>query len=118
MATLFQRLIGKNLPEASTIPAEHRMHVHAFTAVINEWRRGKVTAVDAAAMFSLDAGQQADALAFKDLLDAAPDKLEFMRVFKDWLYCGETSTDSRYENAASLLQRLQDEVTDQGGTLP
>lgn len=117
MATLFQRLIGKNLP-VSQNPSEQKMAIHAFTGVINEWRRGKLTGAEAAAMFSLDAGQQADAQTFVALLNAAPNKIEFMRVFKDWLYCGETGIDARYESAANLVARLQTEVTDQGGTLP
>ena len=118
MATLFQRLIGKNLPRGSTDPAEQKIAIHAFCGVINEWRRGKVTGAEAASMFDLDAGQQAQALIFKDLLDAAQDKMEFMRVFKDNLYAGEVDLDPRYTTAATVLQRLQDEVTDRGGTLP
>ena len=119
MATLFQRLIGGSaLTGAGAAPEEQKIAIHTFTGVINEIRRGKVTPADAAAMFNLDTNQQADALVFRDLLIAAPDKIEFMRVFKDFLYCGEDELDARYSTAGALLQRLQDEVIDQGGTLP
>ena len=70
-------------------------------------------------MFGLDTPQTGASIALKDLLVAAPDKTEFMRVFKDFLYLAETETDNtKYGTQALFVARLQDEVTDQGGTLP
>ena len=117
MATLFERLIGKDLP-ANPAADETKIGIHAFCAVIGEWQRGKVTGGEAAAMFDLSASQVTQVQVFKDLLNAAPDKKEFIRVFKDNLYAGEQNLDARFTTQATVLARLQEEVTDQGGTLP
>ena len=118
MATLFDRLSGINLP-TSVIPAEQKLAIHAYAGAINELRRGKITGGEIATMFSLDAGQVTSTITLKDLLVAAPEKTEFMRVFKDFLYLSETETDNtKYGTQALLVARLHDEVTDQGGTLP
>lgn len=118
MATLFERLIGLDLPPGDVPAEEEKIAIHAFTGAFNEYQRGKITGAQIGAMFSLDTAQTAEAVALKDLLVAAPQKIEFMRVFKDWLYLGETRTDPQYLVRANLVQRLEDEVTDQGGTLP
>ena len=117
MATLHERLIGENLP-SNPAADETKIAIHAFLGALHEFTRGKLTGGEVVSMFSLSAAQQTNALTLKALIDAAPDKTRFMRVFKDWMYLGETGTDARYLSAANLLTRLQEEVTDQGGTLP
>jgi len=114
MADLFERLSGINLVEG-----DDKLAIHAFTGAINELRRGKITGAEITAMFNLTSEQVTAALVLKDLIVAAPQKAEFMRVFKDVLYLAETRTDdSKYGTQALLVARLQEEVTDQGGTLP
>jgi hypothetical protein len=113
MATLFERLVGIN-----TDATDDKMAIHSFCGALNELRRGKLTGGEIASMFGLDAAQQTDAVALKDLLVAAPDRIEFMRVLKDWLYLGEDDREPRYRVQATFVARLQTEVTDQGGTLP
>lgn len=110
MATLHERLIGDDDGE--------KIAIHAFIAALFEWQRGKLGGVDIAFMFELTTAQQNQALVLVGLLSAAPNKLEFMRVFKDWLYLGEDKRDSRYLDTTMLVDRLEEEVTDQGGTLP
>lgn len=117
MATLFERLAGVNLPVEPTVN-ETKLGIHPFSGALNELRRGKLTGADIANFFDLDAAQQTDAIALKDLIVAAPDRTEFMRVFKDWLYMAESGTDAQYLVQANFVTRLQTEVTDQGGTLP
>ena len=114
MATLFQRLAG-NIPAGDT---EKKLPIHGFTSGLNELRRGKLTQAEFATMFELSAGQQTAMLTLKDLIIAAPNKVEFLRVLKDVLYLAELNADSRYRTQSWVLGRLQDEVTDQGGTLP
>lgn len=116
MATLFERLAGINLPPDSQDIAEQKMAIHSFTGALNELRRGKFTGQQVATMFGLTAGQQTAAIALKDLIVAAPQKTEFMRVLKDCLYMAEGRY--AYTTQALLTARLQAEVTDQGGTLP
>ena len=116
MASLFDRLVGINLPEQGGA-SDSKIAVHAFTGALSEFMRGKLTGAEVVSMFSLDAAQSANAVTLKDLLVDAPEKVRFMRVLKDWLYLGETATGPRYLSAATLISRLQDEVTDQGGTV-
>jgi len=117
MATLFQRISGIGLSD-SPLPEDRKIPIHAFIAAINEVRNGKITAGEFSGFFNLTASQQQDAITLRDLVIAAPDKMAFLRVFKDWLYLAETETDARYTSAANLVSRLQTEITDQGGTLP
>jgi len=114
MATLFQRLAG-NIPQGDT---EKKLPIHGFCAGINELRRGKLTQAEFASMFELSASQQTAMLTLKNLIVAAPNKIEFLRVLKDLCYLAELDADARYRTQAWFLGRLQDEVTDQGGTLP
>lgn len=111
MATLYERISGVGLADAS-----ERIGIHAFCSAINELRRGKITPAEMAALFALDASQQSDVQQLRDLAIAAPEKTEFMRVFRDCLYLAETGY--MYLTAGALVSRLQTEVTDQGGTLP
>lgn len=115
MATLFERLTGINLPEDAGVN-DRKMAIHSFTGALNELRRGKFTGQQIATMYNLTAPQQTSAIALKDLIVAAPQKTEFMRVLKDCLYMAECG--DAYLTQAALTARLQDEVTDQGGTLP
>ena len=114
MANLFERLSGIGLTDEGT----GKIGIHAFCGALNEFRRGKMTGAQVVAMFSLDATQTTQATALKDLLVAAPQRTEFMRVLKDCLYMAESETDSPYLTQGDLVARLQEEVTDQGGTLP
>lgn len=109
MANIVQRLTGA---------AGDKIAIHALCGAFNEWGRGKVTAAEVIAAFNLDAAQQTELATLSALWTAAPDKTRFMRVFKDLMYLGETSTHSRYQDITYVNSRLQDEVTDQGGVLP
>lgn len=112
MTTLHNRLIGVDVLEGEKIA------IHAFVGAMYEWHLSKLTGIEMINFFTLDTGQQSQANVLKGLLNAAPNKLAFIRVFKNWMYLGETNTDSRYLSAILLNARLEDEVTDQGGTLP
>lgn len=114
MANLVERLVGQ-LTEAESAD---KIAIHAFMGAMNEWQRGKVTGAEVIAAFSLTAAQQTQATTLAGLWGAAPDKTRFMRVFKDLMYLGETNTHSRYRDISYIQTRLQEEVTDQGGTLP
>jgi hypothetical protein len=127
MTTLFERLVGDNLPEGGSLPEDEKIAIHAFIGAMNEFDKGKLTAQQVSSFFGLDAGQDAEALVLRDKLNAAPDKERFIRVFKDWLYMGEVRLDNQYlvirlDNQylvrATLLARLDEEITDQGGTVP
>jgi len=117
MATIHERLIGTNLPDNPTIE-EGKLAIHAYTAALNEFRRGKLTGGQITAFFNLDAGQQTGTILYKNLWQACPNKEEFMRIFKDWLYLGETQTDAFYLSGANFEQRLNIAVTDNGGVVP
>jgi len=113
MATLFERLSGIGLTgEASG----EKMAIHSFCGAINELRRGKFTQAQVVAMFNLDAGQITTMTTLRNYIVAAPDKMAFMRVFKDCLYMAECG--DAYLTQALFVTRLQTEITDQGGTVP
>jgi len=118
MATLFERLIGLDLENEIDLPENEKLAIHAYTGALNEFRRGRLNGPQLVAFFDLNTNQQTDTIYWKDLWQAAPNNAEFMRVFKDWLYLGETETDSIYLVEANFVQRLEVEVTSQGGTLP
>lgn len=115
MPNLIQRLTG-DLTDAERFDGQ-RISIHSFSGAFNEWGRGKVTAGEVISAFNLDAAQQAQAAGLAALWTAAPDKVTFMRVFKDLMYLGGTNTHSRYRDISYIQARLQDEVTDQGGTV-
>ena len=120
MATLHERLIGAGLPSEGQ-PAERKIAIHAFMGAIRENIAGELTNAEFVAMFNLDAAQTTQAGTLKDLISAAPDDIKLLRVFKDWLYLGETydrHQDARYLTQSNLVTRLQTEVVSQGGTLP
>lgn len=109
MANLIERLTGAD---------GEKMAIHAFLGALNEYKRGKITGSDLVDAFNLDVAQTTQAQTLVGLLNAAPNQTEFMRVFKDLMYMGEVNLHSRYRNMTFIQSRLQDEVTDQGGTLP
>ena len=114
MPTLHERLIGTSVTEA-----EPKLPIHSFIGIIMEWDADKITGPEAKAMIpGLTAAQESQLQVLKNLYTAAPDPMKFLRVFKNWLYMGETSTDARYLDQGNLIARLQAEVTEQGGTLP
>jgi hypothetical protein len=115
MATLFERLSGVGLAENGGV-SDRKMSIHSFCGAINELRRGKLTRPQVVAMFSLDAGQETSLLTIRDYINAAPDKMAFLRVMKDCLYLAEGGY--AYTTPATFFSRIQAEITDQGGTLP
>lgn len=115
MTTLFDRLVGLNLQDSNG-----KMGIHAFCGAIDEFSRGYETGANIVSAFDLTEDQTGSAIALKAMIDAAPQPVVFMRVFKNWLYIGEMSTDpgSKYLDQAQFVQRLQNEIIDQGGTPP
>lgn len=109
MANLIQRIV---------LGTDGKIPIHAFCGAFNEYQRGKITSTTLINMFDLDSEQVDQAIILNDLLGAAPNKTEFMRVFKDLLYMGESDVGADYKSIVFYLTRLQAEVTDQGGTLP
>jgi len=112
MSNLIQRLTGDISDGETKIP------IHAFCGALNEFRRGKLTGSAIAAAFEMTASQITQAQGLKALIVAAPNRTEFMRVFKDLMYMGETGLSANYTSMSFINSRLQEEVTDQGGTLP
>jgi len=115
MATLYERITGVGLGLSSEA-SEQKIAIHAFVAMVFEVHRGKFTGAESVAAFSLDAAQTADAQTFISYVNAAPDKLAYMRIFKDCAYLAETGV--AYITQQSFVQRLQEAITDQGGTVP
>lgn len=115
MATLFERLTGVGLT-GNEDASNRKIAIHSFSGALNELRRGKFTGQHISEMYSMTPAQQTAAIALKDLIVAAPQKAEFMRVLKDCLYMAECG--DAYLKQAELTARLQTEVADQGGTLP
>jgi hypothetical protein len=125
MATLFERLIGLNLPD-NPLPAETKMAIHAFdgcsnyadmTVVVPGY--GTVTGAQVAGWFDLDATQQTHMQYLFDLIDDAKTagvRTAFQRANKDWLYAGETNTAPQWQDEAAYWGTLQQIITDAGGT--
>jgi len=97
---------------------DHKIGLHSFCAALNEYRRGKITGNEFVEAFELTSAQTNTASVLVGLINAAPQKTEFMRVFKDLMYMGEANLHSRYRDISFIQTRLENEVTDQGGTLP
>lgn len=114
MANLVQRLTGDLLG----LEQDQKIPIHAFLGALNEYKRTKITSAEVISAFDLDTAQTTQLETLKDLLIASPNPTEFMRVFKDLMYLGETNTHFRYRDITFVQSRLQVEVTDQGGTLP
>lgn len=116
MATLYDRLKGNPEFEHSGNLSERKIPIHAFCGLLNEVRRGKHASNFITIAFNLDTAQVNQMLALRDLFVACPNKEEFIRILKDCLYLAETGYD--YLTQDDLLARLQEAVTDNGGTLP
>lgn len=111
MASLFERLAGLNLNEG-----DDKIAIHSFCGALYEYGTSNLTGQQVAQIYALDASQVTQALALVDIIQAAPNKALFMRVFKNCLYMAESG--DYYLTLAALVTRLQAEVVDQGGTLP
>lgn len=105
--SLFDRL-------ASIDPAGN-VGIKPFLAALAEFQRGELTGAEVVAMFDLDSGEQADAIALKNLYASATDKKEFKSVFEDWFYIASHlalkseggTPDPTYHSQAALIARLQ-----------
>jgi hypothetical protein len=111
VASLYERITGLGLDE----PAD-KIAIHGFVAIVFEVQRGKVTGAEAATLFDLTQEQATQVQTFISYVQAAPDKLGFMRIFKDCAYLAELGL--AYTTQQDFIARLQDAITDQGGTVP
>ncbi len=112
MSNLVERITGSNIE-----PGE-KIGLHAFLAALNEFKRGKVTQTELISAFALTPAQTNQATTLVGLLNSSTEKTEFMRVFKDLMYLGEANIHLRYRDITFIINRLEDEITDNGGTLP
>jgi phenolic acid decarboxylase len=117
MTTLFQRLGKINLPahQEVVVLSDQKIGMHAFTAAITEFFYDEFTGADVKAMFNLDDGQTIDAIRIKSLIQDAPDKVAFMRNFKNVLYLTEGKY--AYIVEAEFWTRAEGIVLQQGGTI-
>jgi hypothetical protein len=121
MADLLQRITGNLTIQEQTDPQQNKIAIHPFVGAFQEGARGKVTQANIISAFNLDATQSTNLSDLIALYLAAPDRITFIRVFKDIMYLGERNKivgGNNYQNTAESVSRLQTEVTDQGGTLP
>lgn len=83
-----------------------RIPIHKLTALIGEYYRGFVSAAQAGAMLGIIEDQESldDLAALKALIDAAPNKVAWMREFKDVVYLLELRV--LYMDMASFNQRV------------
>ena len=125
MATLFERLIGLNLPDPGN-PDEQKMSIHAFDGCMNFINGGTVipgygavTGVTVAGWFNLSASQQQEMIYLNNLIEDAKNagvRSAFQRINKDYLYNGETNTAPQWQDEAAYWGTLQQVITDAGGT--
>lgn len=111
MATLFERLTGMGLVEGAD-----KIGIHSFSGALYEYFSGELTGQQVAQIYVLTAAQTDQAVVLASLIQSAPNKALFMRVFKNCMYMAEAG--DYYLTQPEFLSRLQDEVTGQGGTLP
>ena len=116
MPNLIERITGDLTIEE--VLAGEKMSLHAFCASLHEQQLGYTTVQEVIDAFTLTAQQQNQVSGLVGLLNAAPSKVRFMRVFKDLMYMGEGSIFPQYQDMATVITRLENEVVDQGGTLP
>jgi hypothetical protein len=103
MATLWERISGFNLPFPP--PAgDEKIAIHGFAAALSEWHSGQYTRAEVIAMFNIQPGQEAQLDSLKAKFDAATDKRQFERVFKDLTYLAELGLD--YTDVADVSTRL------------
>jgi hypothetical protein len=123
MATLFERLIGINLPSTPAVD-EVKMAIHAFDGCMNFLGisvvgYGPVTGIQVAAWFDLNASQQTEMIYLKDLIQDAADvnvRSPFQRVNKDYMYNGEVNTAPQWQDENAYWATLAQVISDAGGT--
>lgn len=119
MATLFERLIGINLPEQGA-PEEQKMAIHAFSGCINFFGTGDITGQNIATWFDLVGEQVDDAIYLSQLANdaqAVDGRNRWMRVFKDFLYNGEWGTTvDPFQIELEWWIMLRSLITELGGT--
>jgi hypothetical protein len=123
MATLFERLIGLNLPDNPAVD-ETKMPIHGFDGCMNFLGvsvvgYGPVTGVQVAGWFDLNASQQTEMIYLKDLIQDATDvnaRNGFQRVNKDYQYNGEWNTAPQWQDETAYWATLAKVITDAGGT--
>lgn len=125
MATLFERLIGLNLPPDPP-PEEQKIAIHAFDGASNYADMsvvipgyGTVTGAQVAGWFNLDAAQQTEMIYLFDLIDdakAAGIRTAFQRANKDYLYNGEVNSAPQWQDEDAYWGTLAQLITDAGGT--
>ena len=119
MATLFERLIGINLPE-NTVPEERKMAIHAFAGCLNFYGTGDITGPNIATWFDLVGEQVDDTIYLSQLATDAQDvggRNRWMRTFKDFLYNGEWGTTvDPFQTELEWWILLRSLITELGGT--
>ena len=125
MATLFERLIGLNLPDVPTVN-ETKMAIHAFDGACNYADSsvvipgyGTVTGAVVAGWFNLDTAQQQQMIYLFALIDDAKDagvRTAFQRANKDYWYNGEWNTAPQWQDEDAYWGTLAQLITDAGGT--
>ena len=124
MATLFERLIGLNLPDVPTVN-ETKMAIHAFDACMDYIGTtipgyGPITTTPNITLwFNLDAAQQIQMVYLSDLIDdaaAANIRIEFSRANKNYMYNGEWNTAPQWQDETAYWDTLQLLITNAGGT--
>jgi hypothetical protein len=121
-ADLWQRIWGDSSSLDSSDPQDMKITLHRFWGMLAEWGQGHETQANVIAMFDLAAGVQLQQGAtLKAYYVAAPDKVAFLRVCKNWSYIAETNTApaaAKYQDVSQFLARLGAEIEAQGGTTP
>ena len=102
------------LTSPDSAQGEVKIPIHAFCSCIYEHKRGYMTGAEFIALFNIDQPDVSALTTLGALIDAAPNKIQFMRVFKDLLYLAESNL--LYTTQGAFVTRLQNEVVDQGGT--
>lgn len=119
MATLIDRVLGLNDVNPDSPPEEARIGVGPFIAGVSEVLRGDMTQVEFKNIHNLQGQQIQDAQYFADLAAAAPDVPRFFQMFEYLAWLGaDDDAPIRYRGQAYLKTRLEQEIIDQGGTLP
>jgi hypothetical protein len=125
MATLFERLIGLNLPDNPALDSV-KMPIHGFDGCMNFINSGvtvpgygNITGVEVAGWFNLDSPQQQQMIYLNDLIEDAKDagaREAFQRSNKDYWYNGEWNTAAQWQDETAYWATLAQIITDAGGT--
>ena len=124
MATLdlWERIVGSDQTDSTGDPQDTKIALHRFWGIVWEWQQGYETQQNVINMFDIATGAQiSQAQSIKQHINAAPDKVAFLRVCKDWSYAGEFNyapEADKYRDFAQFETRMANEVTEQGGTAP